>query len=85
MQGAAASDTSLDAHRMQVELLRRASEARRFALCRSLTETVVSLSRRALREQMPDATEREILIRWVTMNDGEAQAEGVRRRFDQPA
>jgi hypothetical protein len=76
-----ASDTSPDASRVQVELLRRAGETRRFALCRSLTETVVALSRRALREQLPDATEQEVLLRWVALQYGEALAQGVRRRL----
>ena len=38
------TDTDLAAERVQLALLRQASEARRFALCRSLTRTVVDLS-----------------------------------------
>jgi len=84
MHGSRAADTSPDADRVQLELLRRAGETRRFALCRSLTGSVVALSRRALREQMPGAAERDVLIRWVALNYGETLAEGVRRRLDEP-
>jgi hypothetical protein len=78
------SDTSPDAERVQLELLRRAGETRRYGLCRSLTESVVELSRRALRERMPGATEREILVRWVELNYGRALADGVAARLDWP-
>jgi hypothetical protein len=81
MKAARASDTSPEADRVQMELLRRAGETRRFGLCRSLTEMVVALSRRALRAQMPGASEQEILLRWVALQYGEPLAEGVRRRL----
>ncbi len=82
MHAAVAADTSPEADRVQLELLRRAGETRRFGLCRSLTETVVALSRRALREAMPGASEDEVLLRWVALQYGDALAEGVRRRLD---
>lgn len=74
-------DTSAEAERVQIELLRRAGETRRFALCRSLTETVVALSRRALRERMPGASDAEVLVRWVAIHYGERLAAGVARRL----
>lgn len=76
------TDTDLAAERVQLALLRQASEARRFALCRSLTRTVVDLSRRALRESMPGAPERDVLLRWVALNYGAALADGLERRFE---
>lgn len=75
------ADTSPDAERIQIELLRRAGETRRFERVRSLTASVVGLSRRALREQMPGASESDGMIRWVALHHGEALAEGVRRRL----
>ena len=68
------ADTSPDAERIQIELLR-------FELVRSLTASVVGQSRRALREQMPGASESDGMIRWVALHHGEALAEGVRRRL----
>ena len=79
MEAPLSPDTDLAAERVQLGLLRGATEARRFALCRSLTQTVVDLSRRALRESMPDAPEREVMLRWVALNYGEVFAVGVRR------
>ena len=74
-------DTSADADRVQVELLRRATVARRFQLCQSLTATVVDASRRALRERMPGASDAEVLLRWVELNYGAALARGVAGRL----
>jgi hypothetical protein len=54
------ADTHPDVADRQVELMRSASAARRFAAVRSLTGTVAMLSRRALRRRHPDATEAEI-------------------------
>jgi hypothetical protein len=64
------SDTHPDAERVQLDLLRAAGEQRRFALMRSLSETVIAASRRALRDTMPEATETEVLLRWVALNYG---------------
>ncbi|MFN7954090.1 MAG: hypothetical protein U0610_20360 [bacterium] len=74
MSTSRSADTSPDAERIQIELLR-------FELVRSLTASVVGQSRRALREQMPGASESDGMIRWVALHHGEALAEGVRRRL----
>ena len=74
----------MDAERVQISLLRRAGEGRRFQLCRSLTSTVVDLSRRALRDQMPGASEQDVLLRWIALNYGETLAAAVRCRLDPP-
>jgi hypothetical protein len=50
-------------------------------MCRSLSSTVVALSRRALRERMPGAPEGDVLLRWVALHYGEALAAGVARRL----
>ncbi|MBK7972717.1 MAG: hypothetical protein IPK07_05350 [Deltaproteobacteria bacterium] len=84
MNRARSSDTSPEAERVQLDLLRRAGEARRFALLRSLTSTVVDASRRALRESMPQASEREVLLRWVELQYGKTLADGVRSRLGRP-
>ena len=79
------SDTSPAAERVQIELLRRAGATRRYALCRSLTESVVEMSRRALRERMPNSPPRDVLVRWVELNYGSALALGVAARLDRTA
>ncbi|MHC4938646.1 MAG: hypothetical protein ACYTHK_06730 [Planctomycetota bacterium] len=67
--------------RRQVELVRGASVARRFAMVRSLTGTVASLSRRALRRRRPDATEAEIDRAFVELHYG---SEIARRLLGEP-
>jgi len=77
MPAAAASDTTDDAARVQIALLRRAGPARRAALARSLSRTVIDLSRSALREREPDATEREVQLRWVALEYGDELARRI--------
>jgi hypothetical protein len=76
--GTLSRDTSPDAERVQIELLRAATPSRRLALVRSLSATVVDLSRRAIRRAHPDLSEREVLLRWVALHYGEELAERVR-------
>ena len=72
-------DTDPDALQRQVELMRSATPAQRFAAMRSLTATVASLSRRALRRSMPDAAEEDIDIAFVALHYGDAVAAQLRR------
>ena len=71
------NDTHPAAERVQIELLRKAGTTRRAALALSLSHTVIANSRRALRERMPGATEREVLLRWVSLHYGRELAERV--------
>lgn len=75
----ALSDTSDEAARVQIELLRRSGLERRAQLTRSMSRTVIDLSRAALREQMPWASEHEVLMRWVALQYGSDLCERVRR------
>ena len=63
-------DTHPAARARQIELLRAAGPARRFAVARSLTRTVGSLSRRALRRRHPGATEAELNRMFVELHYG---------------
>jgi hypothetical protein len=56
----APNDTDPEAARVQIELLRRAGVAGRVHLACSLSRTVVELSRRAIRQAHPGATEEEL-------------------------
>jgi hypothetical protein len=71
-------DTSPAAHRVQMELLRKASPAKRASLARSLSRFTMQLSRSALRRARPDATEREIDLAFVELCYGRDLAERVR-------
>lgn len=76
------SDTTDGIVRLQNGLLRKAGIARRASVARSLSGTVIDLSRRALRERMPEATEREVLLRWVALEYGSDLARRVTAYLD---
>lgn len=77
-----ARDTDPDAEAVQIELLRRAGPARRFALARSLSRTTMALARRALRRAHPRATDEEIAVRFVAIHYGEELARALERHFE---
>lgn len=76
-------DTSPEAHRVQIELLRRAGPVRRFALARSLSRFAIEASRRALRERHPEEDDRWIALRWVEIHYGQDLAAGLRARLEE--
>lgn len=63
---------------MQLELLRRAGCGRRAGLARSLSRTVVDLSRRELQRRMGDTSAPEVELRWVEQQYGTVLADRVR-------
>jgi len=75
----APSDTSAAAARVQIDLLRKSGCERRAQMTRSMSRTVIDLSRAALRERMPSASEGEVLLRWVALQYGAELGERVRR------
>ena len=76
-------DTSPEAERVQIELLRKAGEARRFALARSMSNTVIQLSRRAIKERFPEMNEEEVGLYFVELNYGKELADRMRIRMKQ--
>ncbi len=63
-------DTHPDAEEVQVNLLRQASIVRRLELVFSLSQSVIDLSKRAIRRRYPDESDREILVRFVSVHYG---------------
>jgi hypothetical protein len=72
------SDTHPEAERVQVELLRQASVSKRLSLALSLSETAMSLSRRAIRRARPGISEREVGLTFVELHYGRELAQRVR-------
>lgn len=68
-------------HPVQSALLRAASPARRLAAARSLSATVIQLSRRAIRRRHPDWSERDVLLEFVSIHYGADLAERLRRHL----
>ncbi len=76
-------DTSPQAEKVQVDLLRRAGPARRFALALSLSRTTIDLARMALKRRMPEATDQEILLAFLRLHYGADLAERVAKRLEE--
>jgi hypothetical protein len=74
-------DTDLEAERVQIELLRKASPARRAMLACSLSRTTLDLAKRAIREAYPDDSPDEFAVRFVASVYGPTLAEGLRRKL----
>ena len=63
-------DTDLQAERVQLDLLRRATVAKRATTALSLSQTVVELARKAIRRQNPELSKQEVLLRFVAVHYG---------------
>lgn len=68
------ADTSPEAERVQIALLRTASFARRLALIADLSQMVLQLSWQGLRRAQPEASDQEIRLRSVALNYGQELA-----------
>jgi hypothetical protein len=75
------NDTSLKAEQVQINLLRAAGVARRVELVRSVSSSVIDMSRRAIARCHPDWSEVEVKVEFVKLNYGEAIADRVRQRI----
>ena len=71
-------DTTAEADRVQVNLLRAASVARRLQIALSLSATVISAARRALERTDSRASKQERDLRFVALHYGPALAAGLR-------
>jgi hypothetical protein len=78
-------DTDPRAEEIQIELLRKATVARRLSLAFSLSQTVIRMAQRAIRRQNADLSDQDILLRFVAIHYGQDLAErldiDLRRRL----
>lgn len=72
------SDTSPEAERVQIDLLRKAGEARRYELFSSLNRSAIRWSRDSLRRVHPEASEDELAVLFVALCYGQKLADGLR-------
>ena len=75
------TDTDPEVARVQMDLLRRASPARRLRLALSLSRSVLSLSRGGIERRLPGASPEEVGLEFVRLHYGEALAGEVRERL----
>ncbi|MDP2983005.1 MAG: hypothetical protein Q8O92_06735 [Candidatus Latescibacter sp.] len=73
------TDTHPKAEEFQISLLRRASVAERLSLTRSLSRTVIQLSRRAIARANPGLSKQERDIAFVVYHYGNDLAERLRK------
>lgn len=73
------NDTSPEAEEVQIRMLRKASTAERFAIARSLSSTVIRLSRRAIKRNQPGFSDREVKLEFISLHYGKSLAEQVNR------
>ena len=71
-------DTSPEAERVQIGLLRKASPAKKFGLVNSLSRTMIEASRRNLRRLHPDTSEEELALLFIELNYGKELSDRVR-------
>lgn len=76
------ADTTVDAERVQVALLREASIPRRVSRAFGLSATVIGLARRSLARTHPSASSRDLALRFIQLHYGADLAAGVRQDLE---
>jgi hypothetical protein len=71
-------DTSPEAERGQIELIRQASVSKRFSITEAWSQFLVEANRQGIRQRHPDASEVEIGLIFIANNYGQALADKVR-------
>lgn len=72
-------DTNPKVEKFQISLIRQASIAKRIARMRSLSQTVVQLSRRAIMRANPGLSEQELNLIFVSYHYGTELADRLRK------
>ena len=71
-------DTAGEVEKLQIELFRASSVAGRISLVRSLSQTAMYLSRRAIQRANPSLSERQVDLAFVANHYGQDLAERLR-------
>jgi hypothetical protein len=79
------ADTHPKAEEFQISLIRRASVAERLSRTRSLSRTVIQLSRRAIARANPQLTEQELNLVFVAYYYGNELAERLHEYVNRKA
>jgi hypothetical protein len=79
---ASLSDTDSDSRRLQIDLLRQATPARRLGLALALSADVVSLALAGIRRRNPGVSDTDAGLRFVEIHYGSELAGLVRARLN---
>jgi hypothetical protein len=71
-------DTTVEAEKVQIDLIRKASICKRISVARSLSQTTMYLARRAIQRANPALSEREVDLAFVEKHYGKKLAENLR-------
>ncbi len=71
-------DTSPEAERVQIELIRKASPAKRFTLMEAWSQFLIEANKQGIRKNRPDLNEEEVGLIFVANNYGQALADQLR-------
>ncbi len=71
-------DTSPEMERVQIELIRIASPAKRFAIMQAWSELLIEANKQHIRKDHPDASEDEISLIFVARHYGQALSDSLR-------
>ena len=71
-------DTSPEAERVQIELIHKASIAKRFAIMEAWSQFLIEANKNSIRQRHPDASEEEIGLIFVANNYGQELADRLR-------
>lgn len=76
------SDTDEKIVKIQIDLIRQLSTAERVSRLRSLSQTVISLSRRAIRSANPELSEKELKYKFLAYHYGNEIAEKFKKYME---
>ena len=70
--------TSPEMERVQIDLIRKASPAKRFAIMQAWSQLLIEANKQHIRKDHPDASEEEISLMFVARHYGQVLADGLR-------
>jgi hypothetical protein len=73
-----------EADGVQIKLFQAATPAKRFARCRSMSSSVITLARQAIRRRNPEMSDVEVGLEFIATHYGAEIASNVRRYLEKP-
>jgi len=71
-------DTIPEAERVQIELIRKSSPAKRFTIMEAWSQFLIEANKQGIRKNRPDLSEEEVGLIFVANNYGRALADQLR-------
>ena len=71
-------DTSPEVERIQIELIRKASPAKRFGIMQAWSQLLIEANKQRIHKDHPDASEDDLSLIFVARHYGQELADGLR-------